>query len=149
MSEGEFPVPVRGVVTLLDDDSYAARWRGPLVEAGVLLLEVDVGGVRESTTLFARLTDALALPRGVRVAGWSGLEDYLRQRVATWEMDGAMIVLRRINDMLHDLLGDLLEMMSVLRDLATDAGSDEQNFPNEVAVRIALTGSGRSFPDAL
>ncbi|TAM92485.1 MAG: hypothetical protein EPN43_02380 [Jatrophihabitans sp.] len=143
----EFPVPVRRAVTLVDDGRYDTGWRPALERAGVLLLEVDTAGVHGADEFFARAAAALALPAGTRIGGWSGLEDYLRQQVATWPREAAMIVMRRVEDMARGCLGDLLEAVSVLRDLVVAAESDAQNFPNDVAVRVALTGSGPSFPD--
>lgn len=142
----EFPVPVRSVVTTLDDASYAQHWQQPLTSAGSLLLEADLDGVSDTAALLARVAAGLDASTHVPVGTWSGLEDYLRQRVATWERPGATIVLRRVDGLARDDLGALLELMAVLRDLVTAAESDAQNFPRDVAVRIVITGSGPSFP---
>lgn len=142
----EFPVGIDRVVTLVDDDRYAAEWRGPLDGAGAVLLEVDAAGVSDRTALFSALAGALGLPAGTGLRTWSGVEDQLRQRVATWERGGAVVVVRHVGAMVDAALGELLELVSILRGLAVAANEDEVNFPNEVALRAVLTGSGPSFP---
>jgi hypothetical protein len=140
----EFPVSISRVVTLLDDGTYADAWRRPLADGDVLLLEVDVDGVKDGRMFFERAADALGLDTPVR--SWDGLEDYLWGRLAGSAAERGVIVMRHVETMAADALGDLLEAVSLLRDLIRRTGPDRSSFPRELELRLVLTGTGPSFP---
>jgi Barstar (barnase inhibitor) len=140
----EFPVLIDRVVTLLDDGTYADVWQQRLAESDVLLLEIDVGDVKDGRAFFERAAQALRIETSVR--SWDGFEDYLWGRLGESTAEHAMIVLRHVETMATDTLGDLLEAVSLFRDLIQRTGPDRSSFPRDIELRLVLTGQGASFP---
>jgi hypothetical protein len=138
-------LPLRRVVTLLDDNTYQ-RQRDTFDGTDTFLLEIDASGVDDQHELFVRAGVALDQHTGTGVAKWSWLEDQLWSTLALQPKETGVIVLRNVEDMVDRCLADLLDFVSIVTDLARRVYDfTESSFPHEMDLYLVLTGTGQSF----
>ncbi|MBN9609601.1 MAG: hypothetical protein BGO26_12485 [Actinobacteria bacterium 69-20] len=141
------PVPMDGVVTLVDQAVYAARWRPELRHDRIRLLEIDVAGVDDKPRFFRRVTEALGVERAPNAADkWSALEDHLWSAIATADAPFAVVVLLHADDLLDGALAELIEMCDIVRSMARMAATAEGGLARAVEVSLILAGTGPNFP---
>lgn len=138
------PLPLGKLVTLIDDDTYAT-WREVQQFAVTIAVEIDLEGVLELNDVFVRAKNGLRLPDAVGLRTWSGLEDHLWSAVAQHTGAEATVTIRHVDELLSQQLEDLLELVSILTAVATQASSSTDLQPART-VQIVLTGTDLNFP---
>lgn len=141
------PVPVDGVVTLVDQGIYTVSWRHDLLRDEIQLLEVDVAGVDDKPSFFRRVTEALGVVRPPDANDkWSSLEDHLWSAIATTDVPFAAVVLLYAGDLLDGALAELLEFCDIVRSLSRAAAAGAGGMPRAKDVSLILAGTGPNFP---
>lgn len=145
----ELPMPLDGVLTLIDQAIYTTQWRPDLQDDQIYLLEIDVAGVQDKRAFFRQVAKALGTERASGVADkWSAMDDDLSSTVAAADVRFAVIVLLDAGDLLDGALSELIEFSDVVRTLARSAGSAAGGFPRITEVSLILAGTGPNFRSA-
>jgi hypothetical protein len=139
------PLPLPRVVSLVDDDTYV-QWIESTEFSETVVTTIDVVDILDRSDLFDRAHTGLELPAGVGLRSWSGLEDYLWSAVSQHEGTDATIAIRHVDSMLSQLLGELLELVGLLTDVAGKAATTPADDEHAPTVWIVLTGDDLNFP---
>jgi hypothetical protein len=146
----ELAIELSSALTLVDDGFYQQECETELAESGVFVLTIQASGVHDQAGVFRQVADALETPRpAASVEKWSALEDDLWSAICAGGTSSGAIVVRNAGDLLDGALGELLELVDILRMLALRAAGPEGVLETPMDLYLILTGSGSNFPKNL
>jgi hypothetical protein len=146
----ELPIELSSALTLVDDAFYHQQCATEFAESGVFLLTIEASGVRDRAGVFRQVAEAVKTPRSIgSVEKWSALEDDLWSVICAGGTSSGAIVVRNAGDLLDGALGELLELVDILRTLALRAASPKGALQTPMDLFVILTGTGSNFPKNL